>query len=291
MKPRVITICLALGCATLPAKTRESVSIAGLNVAVWEQPAAASVPAAARPVIIFSHGFHGCYIQSDFLMTALAAAGYIVFAPNHRDATCAAGRGSWLERPALPFGQPARWDDSTYRNRAEDIRLLIAALHTDSRFADRLDWSRLALAGHSLGGYTVLGLAGAWPSWKLPEIKAVLALSPYVQPFLARGTLGGLTVPVMYQGGTRDWGITPALRGSSGAYDQTPKPKYFIEFKNATHLAWTDLGSRDRPAITAYSLGFLDDYDRGSSSSLKRLLSPDGEVTELRFSSELGSSD
>ena len=32
------------------------------------------------------------------------------------------------------------------------------------------------LAGHSLGGYTVLALAGAWPSWKLANVRAVLAL-------------------------------------------------------------------------------------------------------------------
>ena len=30
----------------------------------------------------------------------------------------------------------------------------------------------LLAIGHSLGGYTVLGLAGGWPSWKLPGIQS-----------------------------------------------------------------------------------------------------------------------
>ena len=44
---------------------------------------------------------------------------------------------------------------------------------------------------------------------------ALLALSPYVQPFLVRGTPAGLGAPVMYHGGTLDFGITPALHRES----------------------------------------------------------------------------
>jgi predicted dienelactone hydrolase len=288
MKLHILLCCLVLGCASLCAAAQESLSIAGLKVAVWDS---AGTPDARQPVVIFSHGFHGCATQSRFLMSAIAAAGYVVLAPNHRDATCGGGQARLTARPDVPFTQPQSWDESTYRDRAEDIRLLIAALHTDRRFADHLDWSRLALAGHSLGGYTVLGLSGAWPSWKLPEVRAVLALSPYVQPFLAKGTLGGLTVPVMYQGGTNDWGITPWLARLSGAYAKSPAPKYFIEFKGATHFAWTNLGRLDRPAITAYSVAFLDYHDLGRRNAAATLLRQDPEVERLQFSSDLGQRD
>jgi len=221
-------------------------------------------------------------------MSALAAAGYIVVAPNHRDATCNGGHASPLSGPNVPFTQPDHWDDSTYQDRADDIRALIAALHTDSRFADRLDWSHLALAGHSLGGYTVLGLAGAWPSWKLSDVKAVLALSPYMQPFLAKGTLSGISVPVMYQGGTLDWGITPRL---PDAYAKTPAPKYFIELRGATHLAWTNLGIFDRNTITSHSIAFLDYHDLGRAEAGPALLHRDTGVARYQFSSDLGHSD
>lgn len=41
----------------------------------------------------------------------------------------------------------------------------------------------MGLAGHSLGGYTVLGVGGGWPSWRLSGLKAILAMAPYALPF------------------------------------------------------------------------------------------------------------
>jgi pimeloyl-ACP methyl ester carboxylesterase len=82
-------------------------------------------------------------------------------------------------------------------------------LRDSTRFSSRVDLDRLGLLGHSLGGYTVVGLAGGWASWKLPGVKAVLALSPYTDPFLVHRTLSGVSTPIMYQGGTLDLGITP----------------------------------------------------------------------------------
>ena len=46
-----------------------------------------------------------------------------------------------------------------------------------------------ALVGHSLGGYTVLGVGGGWAHWKDPRVKAILALSPYAAPFINKETL------------------------------------------------------------------------------------------------------
>src|SRR5262249_46404019 len=153
---------------------------------------------------------------------------------------------TWSEKAAMPLGQPETWDASTYRDRSEDFRRLIEAIRRDERFGPRADWSRLGLAGHSLGGYTVLGMAGAWPEWKLPGVKAVLALSPYAQPYTVKKTLGGLAAPVMYQSGTLDFGVKPALHRELGAFDQSPAPKYYVEFDRAGHFAWTNVGRADR---------------------------------------------
>jgi pimeloyl-ACP methyl ester carboxylesterase len=262
----------------------QSVRLGGLDVVVWPARTAGDL---ARPVVIFSHGFHGCATQSRFLMDALASGGYIVFAPNHRDATCHGGRARLTDPPMLPFRDPRRWNASTYSDRAEDIRLLIEAIRGDVRFRGRVDWSRLALAGHSLGGYTVLGLAGAWPSWRLPGVRAVLALSPYTQPFLSRRALGGLSAPVMYQGGTLDFAITPALGKPDGAFDQSPEPKYFIEFARAGHLAWIDAGRAKKREIVAYSLAFLDHYVRGEPAD-PLLTRADPGVAIDRYATELG---
>jgi pimeloyl-ACP methyl ester carboxylesterase len=236
----------------------EAVMLAGMKVTVWSE----ETPTPTKePVIIFSHGFHGCATQSRFLMEAFASAGYLVFAPNHRDATCDGGRD--LGGPKVAFRRPELWNDTTYRDREEDLRRLIHAIGSDERFGARADLSRLGLSGHSLGGYTVLGLAGAWPSWKLGGVKAVLALSPYSQPFIVHDRLGGLDMPVMYQGGTRDLGITPSLRKNAGAYEKSPRPKYYVEFDKAGHLAWTNLSETAHRLIVAYSLAFMNHYVKG----------------------------
>lgn len=263
-----------------------SVRIAGLSVVVWQNDAAEG---AKQPVIIFSHGFHGCATQSRFLTEALAAAGYLVFAPNHRDALCGGGEKSASNRPELSFRDAREWNDATYRDRADDIRRLIDALRSDQRFKKRADWSRLGLAGHSLGGYTVLGLAGAWPSWKLANVKAVLALSPYCEPFVDHRAVAQIVVPVMYQGGTRDLGITPSVRKPKGAFDQTIAPKYYVEFEGAGHFAWTNLVKTSHDAVLAYSIAFLDHYVKGNAPSAQ-LTHARADVTSFRYASELGNS-
>ncbi|MFI4868531.1 MAG: alpha/beta hydrolase family protein [Steroidobacterales bacterium] len=171
-----------------------------------------------------------------------------------------------------------------------DIDAIIRALHTDARLSVRADPSRFGLVGHSLGGYTALGLAGAWPDWKLDGVRAVLALSPYSQPFIVRQTLAGIAVPVMYQGGSRDFGITPALRKNSGAYEQSRSAKYYVEFQNAGHFAWTDLSAVDHEAIAAYAIAFMNHYVKGASAD-PLLTRATADVAELRFASELGASD
>jgi predicted dienelactone hydrolase len=282
---RALVIAALLSSAGPSEAVQQSVKLAGMDVTVWSQERPAAPP---QPVVIFSHGFHGCATQSRFLMDAVAAAGYIVFAPNHRDATCHGGGASWSEKSAIPFRDPAQWSDSSYRDRANDIRRLVDAIAADPRFRSRADMSRLALAGHSLGGYTVLGLSGAWSSWTLPGVKAVLALSPYTQPFVAQKTLAGLSVPVMYQGGTRDLGVTPTLHKSMGAYDQSPTPKYYVEFDGAGHFAWTDVGlASAHPDIIAYSVAFLDLYVKREPVNPKLTQVLPG-VAVLRYASELG---
>jgi pimeloyl-ACP methyl ester carboxylesterase len=264
-----------------------SVNLAGMDVTVWSQETDRNIK---QPVIIFSHGFHGCATQSRFLMEAFASAGYLVFAPNHRDAICNGGKAKWIDRPQMPFRKPQAWNESSFLDRADDIRRLIEAIRTDDRFRQRVDWSRLGLAGHSLGGYTVLALGGAWPGWKLSNVKAVLALSPYTQPFLLQNTLAGLSAPVMYQGGTWDYGVTPALHKAMGAYDQSSEPKYYVEFDRMGHFGWTDFGRRKaRKAIIAYSLTFMNYYVKGEPPA-PSLTEPLPGVARFRYASELGNS-
>lgn len=234
----------------------ETHQIAGLNVAVWRPS-----QRLRAPLIVFSHGFKGCNTQSMFLMEAMADAGYLVVAPNHKDSIC--NEGSRGGRPEERFGRASDWNDRTYADRRDDINRLVDALRQDRQWSSQINWSGVGLVGHSLGGYTVLGLAGGWPSWRMPLIKAVLALSPYCEPYALKGDLGGIRIPVMYQGGTRDIGVTPSLRKEGGCYSETSSPSFFVEFERAGHFAWTNAMDTHHDIIIRYSLAFLDRYVRG----------------------------
>lgn len=241
-----------------------SLELGGVDVVIWTPDAGGAEP---LPVVVFSHGIKLCATQSRFLTEAIAAAGYLVVAPNHADSSCGSAELDMPDPSRMALKPAIVWSDSDYRDRADDIRKVLAALAHDERFRGRADLSRLALVGHSLGGYTVLGLAGAWPSWSLPDVKAVLALSPYSLPFRRSDGLHKLHAPVMYQGGTNDLVFTPPLRTSGGAFDRSPAPKYYVEISGAAHFAWTDGGAVDKGAIVAYAIAFLDRYVKGAAES------------------------
>src|SRR4030095_14171612 len=94
------TCAVAMSPAAIHAQER--VTLGGGDVVVWSPPLSRS---GRQPVLIFSHGFGGCAQQSKFLTEALAADGYWVFAPNHKDARCNGGT-SGGGRPEEPFGSP-----------------------------------------------------------------------------------------------------------------------------------------------------------------------------------------
>jgi hypothetical protein len=91
----------------------------------------------------------------------------------------------------------------------------------------------------------------------------------------------------MYQGGTRDFGITPALQKNAGAYDQSPEPKYYVEFDKAGHFAWTDIGITAHKEIIAYSLAFMNHYVKGEPAE-PLLTKPTPGIALIRYASEIG---
>ncbi len=267
------------------------INIAGRQVAIWKP--AGTVPPEGYPVILFSHGFLGCGTQSLALTEGLARRGFLVLAPDHRDAACgAAGRSRHFETPSAlwsrePFFDPTAWSETTYRDRADDLEAILDAVLKPKSFQGiPVDPNRVGLAGHSLGGYTVLGLAGAWPLWKDSRVKAVLAMSPYCTPYVQKGDLSHLGVPVMYQGGTLDFGVTPFVRRRQGAYDLTAPPKFYVEFRGASHFAWTNLSKPYQPLILEYALAFFERYLKGLDDPLARLLDRPWpqDVSNIRYS-------
>jgi hypothetical protein len=149
------------------------------------------------------------------------------------------------------------------------------SLHRILRSRLFVDASNVGAVGHSLGGYTVIGMAGGWRLWKTPELKAVIALSPFVEPFIAAGTLSRLDVPVTYQTAWLEWDkrrreveslptdvSAEVLRRTQGRratrlrVDESPVPR-------PSKCCRVFEAPAERSAIDRYAIAFLDRYLKG----------------------------
>lgn len=232
-----------------------------------------AVSSGEHPLVIFSHGFLGAPDQSIFLTEGLARRGYIVAAIAHADGLLAKRE---KPIPAPNFADGKSWTEDKFRDRREDVVALIDRLlkhhsQVGSPWQGRIDAAAIGVSGHSLGGYTALGLIGGWEKARDKRIKAALALSPYSMPYHSQGELDKVATPVMFQGGTLDWGITPLV---PGAYKKLTGPKYYLVLKNETHFGWTNLISLGKTTTDAvnggnaelmldYSAAFFDRHLRG----------------------------
>ncbi len=241
------------------------------------------------PLIIFSHGYSGCGVQSVFLTEELARHGYIVIAPDHEDALCSSmPRGKKLleDFDLSIFNHPDNWTDKTFFDRKEDIKAVIGySLEENSNKSSYLYNSiapeKIGIIGHSLGGYTSLALIGGWPKWQDNRIKAALLLSPYSKPYFLNKNIKNITIPVMLQGGTLDSTITPSI---PEIYAELNPPKFFLNIKYAGHMAWANIVCLTSPtisdclqsnkragAIDFYGIAFFDKYLKNDPSADQRI--------------------
>ena len=202
------------------------------------------------PLVVFSHAYGGCGTQSVFFTEELARRGYIVAAPDHRDALCSVdGTSSQTLAPTQEsFLDPSSWTDATYADRKE---LTIDSILKDATLGSSVDSSRIAVAGHSLGGYTAFGIAGGWSTWKDSRVRAALLFSPYILPFQSHNTVSQVAIPVMYQSAQFHIGITPFPLGGHGACAASQPPKFLAELMGGTHFDWTVLVCGSQPTIAA----------------------------------------
>jgi predicted dienelactone hydrolase len=99
------------------------------------------------PLVVLSHGTGGSAMQMAWLGTALARAGFIVAAVDHP--------GNNATEPYTAEGFALWWE------RATDLSEVIDGMLADENFGPKIDKNLIGAAGFSLGGYTVLEIAGA----------------------------------------------------------------------------------------------------------------------------------
>ncbi len=99
------------------------------------------------PLVVMSHGTGGSSMMMMWLGSYLARYGYIAAAVNHHGNTAS-------EKAMDPRGFLLYWE------RARDLSRVIDRLLADPKFGPRIDPNRIGAAGFSLGGFTVIELAG-----------------------------------------------------------------------------------------------------------------------------------
>ena len=99
------------------------------------------------PLIILSHGTGGAALQLMWLGEYLAARGFIVAAANHHGNTGA-------ENKLTAQGSRLWWE------RSRDLSVTIDKMLADDEFGKLIDKNKIGIAGFSLGGTTVISVAG-----------------------------------------------------------------------------------------------------------------------------------
>ncbi|MCG9694647.1 dienelactone hydrolase family protein [Vibrio sp. Isolate22] len=106
----------------------------------------ADIQSGTFPVILLSHGYRGNWRNQNWLATKLASKGYIVAAANHPGTT------SFNHSPK----QAAKW-----WGRPRDVSRILDYLSSAPQWKQSANADNVTAIGHSLGGWTVMQLAGA----------------------------------------------------------------------------------------------------------------------------------
>jgi dienelactone hydrolase len=193
----------------------------------------------AHPVVVFTPGFTGTFTDYTFLFEDLASRGYVIASVAHTYETTAVefpdGRffesalGSYLggslrgDAGTMAFAVIVRLGDLEFV--LNELNYLNAA--ADSPFGGKLDTSRIALAGHSMGGVTaLLGV----------EQDTRFKVGIVIDGDIANGLSSPTQTPILIMGmGRQQWSaegcrLWTDLRGG----------RFAVNFLGAEHMTPTD---------------------------------------------------
>ncbi|MDB4976900.1 MAG: Alpha/beta hydrolase family protein [Myxococcaceae bacterium] len=196
------------------------------------------------PLIVFSHGMAGHRRQSTFFCTQLASHGYVVVAPDHGGNTIAdlIGLAMRVRSQELPSDLEELVAGYVF-DRPRDVELILDAAEAGALALPLpIDGARVAVAGHSFGGFTALVCAA-----RDSRVVSALALAPAggAGPLSTAALSKELTldfasrhVACLYLALERDT-LLP-LAGVEQLYRRTPPPARMFTLPNSDHMHFCD---------------------------------------------------
>ncbi|MEA5626513.1 alpha/beta hydrolase [Nostoc sp. UHCC 0251] len=226
------------------------------------------LPSPPFPLIVISHGLASDRFTFVYLAEHLASYGFAVAVLEHP--------GSNAERIQQYFaGLSAPPDATEFINRPLDIKYLLNELQRleklDPTLQGKLNFQQVGAIGHSLGGYTVLALAGAKINFEqlrqdcdpnnssfnlslvlqcqateLPpidyelkddRIKVIMAINPINSSILGEGGVSQIKIPVILVAASQDIFAPPVFEQIRPFTWLSDSNKYLALIENATHFS------------------------------------------------------
>lgn len=230
-------------------------------------------PPPNAPLVVISHGFAADRHFLDYLANHLASHGLVVIAIEHPKSNI-----NWLASIAFGNNPEALLPASEFVDRPLDVSFILDQLGEINQrrgfWQGKLATDRVAIIGHSLGGYTALTLAGGeldlaavrqfcqerspwarspadWfqcgieqmPPQNRPladlRIAQAIVLNPVTGKLFGQQGLGKINIPTLILTSTNDT-VTPSLEHQLKAFQQLNSPKYLLTVLGGTHLSTSD---------------------------------------------------
>jgi dienelactone hydrolase len=193
----------------------------------------------AHPIVVFTPGYTATFTDYTFIFEELASRGYIVASVDHTyEATAVELPGGRLVASVFGshLGGKLKGDDQALSFatsvRLEDLKFVVNELQrlnvqVNSPFAGKLDMSRVAVAGHSMGGATAF-LAVE----QEPRFKAGVVIDGFVPHALIHAT----QTPVLILGMGRETWTDDECR----LWDSLRGPRQAVNLQGAEHVTPSD---------------------------------------------------
>lgn len=185
-----------------------------------------------HPLVLWSHGRSGTRFAYALLCEALAARGFVVIAPEHAGDALA----DWLVGTAVD-------DDTNETNRVADARFVLDSLFAGSGalhdISTRVDIDRIAVAGHSYGGFTALALMGGAHADE--RVRAAAGLQAYTRS-LPKTVFEAIKIPTLLITGSKDVSCPPATDADRAWAKLGAEPAWRVDIERAGHQGCSDVG-------------------------------------------------